>query len=682
MADERNEEAAAVPEVVQTAREQPGGALLPSRSGVLPALPDDIPDADVPALLEDIERRVEALPGAFDAALARRQVVAVNAMAVAMQARNLRRVTDRALALIEARLAVLMPANPPGRPPQPAGKPDGQLAGSDAAEPEREQTAAPMPADPSGRPSQPAGKPDGQLAGSDTGEPDRGPTTALAPVGPPGRPPQPAGKLDGQLAGSDAAEPEREQTAAPMPADPSGRPSQPAGKPDGQPAGSDAAESGRVQAATPMPADPSGRPPQPAGKPDGQPAGSDAAEPGRVQAATPMPADPSGRPPQPAGKPDGQPAGSDAAEPGRVQAATPMPADPSGRLPQPAGKPDGQPASSDAAEPGRVQAAAPMPADPSGRPPQPAGKPDGQPASSDAAEPGRVQAAAPLPTDPFGRLPQPAGKPDGQPAGSDAREPDRAQLPSARTMRDIRAAHPDPADKHALRERMDRLENRGARVSRRALIAEVRREQTEPADAPVVDGLPEPVADTRPLPVVHHADLDEHPLDSGSVDVVAMYASDAQDDLDPCCPFAETVLRPGGVLLLCCEVGAEEAIKGRVTEDYGDGQPASLACLQTLAMVHGDHWWPVLVFVRLGDQAHRPERTAYVGDDERACWRAILADWTYPADGLVCDLCADDARILGAADAAKLRAVGLCPDEEQVEHVRAEVAQARGAPQE
>jgi len=182
--------------------------------------------------------------------------------------------------------------------------------------------------------------------------------------------------------------------------------------------------------------------------------------------------------------------------------------------------------------------------------------------------------------------------------------------------------------------------------------------------------------------VVHHADVDEHPLDSGSVDAVAMYASDAQDDLDPCCPFAETVLRPGGVLLLCCEVGAEEEIKRRVTEDYDDGQPASLACLQTLAMVHGDHWWPVLVFVRLGDQAHRPERTAYVGDDEQACWRAILADWTYPADGLVCDLCADDGRILVAADAAKLRAVGLCPDEEQVEHVRAEVAQARSAPQE
>ncbi len=51
MADEGNEEAAAVSEVVQTAREQPGGALLPSRSGVLPTLPDDIPDADVPALL-------------------------------------------------------------------------------------------------------------------------------------------------------------------------------------------------------------------------------------------------------------------------------------------------------------------------------------------------------------------------------------------------------------------------------------------------------------------------------------------------------------------------------------------------------------------------------------------------------------------------------------------------------
>ena len=110
MTEESKQAAAAVPEVVQSA------ALAPSRSGVLPALPDDIADADVPALLADIERRVEALPGAFDAALARQQVVAVNAVAVAMQARNLRRVTDRALALIEARLAVLMPANPPAVP--------------------------------------------------------------------------------------------------------------------------------------------------------------------------------------------------------------------------------------------------------------------------------------------------------------------------------------------------------------------------------------------------------------------------------------------------------------------------------------------------------------------------------------------------------------------------------------
>jgi len=83
-------------------------------------------------------------------------------------------------------------------------------------------------------------------------------------------------------------------------------------------------------------------------------------------------------------------------------------------------------------------------------------------------------------------------------------------------MRDIRAAHPDPADKQALRERMDRPEDRGVRVSRRALIAEVRREQTDAAEPPGVDGRPEPVADTRPLPVVHHADLDEHPLDIGS----------------------------------------------------------------------------------------------------------------------------------------------------------------------
>jgi len=171
--------------------------------------------------------------------------------------------------------------------------------------------------------------------------------------------------------------------------------------------------------------------------------------------------------------------------------------------------------------------------------------------------------------------------------------------------------------------------------------------------------------DTRPLPVVHHADLDEHPLDTGSVDAVAMYASDAKDELNPCCPFAETVLRPGSVLLLRCEVGAEEEIHQRVTEEYDNGTP-------TLAMVHGGHWWPVLVFVRQGDEAHLAERTAYVGDDEQACWRAIFADWTHPADGLVCDLCADDGRILAAADAAQRRAVGLCRDEAQVERVRAE----------
>jgi len=136
MTEESKHAVAAVPHVVQSA------ALAPSRAGVLPALPDDIADANVPALLTDIERRVEALPGAFDAALARRQVVAVNVVAVAMQARHLRRVTDRALALIEARLAALIPANPPGRPPRPAGKPDGQLAGFDAGQPDRAPSAA------------------------------------------------------------------------------------------------------------------------------------------------------------------------------------------------------------------------------------------------------------------------------------------------------------------------------------------------------------------------------------------------------------------------------------------------------------------------------------------------------------------------------------------------------------
>ncbi len=62
-----------------------------------------------------------------------------------------------------------------------------------------------------------------------------------------------------------------------------------------------------------------------------------------------------------------------------------------------------------------------------------------------------------------------------------------------------------------------------------------------------------------------------------------MYASDAKDELNPCCPFAETVLRPGGVLLLRCEVGAEEEIHQRVTEEYdnwhadvGDGSRRAL----------------------------------------------------------------------------------------------------------
>ena len=494
MTEESKQAAAAVPQVVQSP------ALAPSRSGVLPALSADIADADVPALLADIERRVEALPGAFDAALARQQVVAVNAVAVAMQARNLRRVTDRALALIEARLAALMPANPPGRPPRPVGEPDGQLAGTDAGAPDRAPSAV-RPAETSGGSSPPVGKPDGQLAGSDAGEPDRAPSAA-------------------------------------RPAETSGGSSPPAGKPDGQLAGFDAGE-------------------------------------------------------------------------------------PEDRVP-----------------------------------------------------------SAARPADAPGGSSPPAGKPDGQLAGFDAGEPDRVPLPSARTMRDIRAAHPDPADKQALRERMDRLQNRGVRVSRRALIAEVRREQTAAAEPPGVDGLPEPVADTRPLPVVYHAALDEHPLDAGSVDAVAMYASDAKDELDPCCPFAETVLRPGGVLLLRCEVGAEEEINERVTEEYDNGTPASLAYVETLAMVHGGHWWPVLVFVRQGDEAHLAERTAYVGDDEQACWCAIVADWTYPADGLVCDLCADDGRILAAADAAQRRAVGLCRDEEQVERVRAEVVRARGTPQE
>ena len=94
--------------------------------------------------------------------------------------------------------------------------------------------------------------------------------------------------------------------------------------------------------------------------------------------------------------------------------------------------------------------------------------------SGDMESDDRVQSAV-RPADASGGSSRPAGKPDGQLAGSDAGEPDRAPLPSARTMRDIRAAHPDPADKRALRERMDRLENRGARVSRRALIRRFRR---------------------------------------------------------------------------------------------------------------------------------------------------------------------------------------------------------------
>ncbi len=76
----------------------------------------------------------------------------------------------------EACLAVLMPANPPGRPPRPVGKPDGQLAGFDL-------DGAP------GGTSQPVGKPDGQLAGFDAGEPDRVPLPSVRTMAGPSRSP-------------------------------------------------------------------------------------------------------------------------------------------------------------------------------------------------------------------------------------------------------------------------------------------------------------------------------------------------------------------------------------------------------------------------------------------------------------------------------------------------------------
>ena len=90
-------------------------------------------------------------------------------------------------------------------------------------------------------------------------------------------------------------------------------------------------------------------------------------------------------------------------------------------------------------------------------------------------------------------------------------------------------------------------------------------------------------------------------------------------------------------------------------------------------MVHGDHWWPVLVFVRLGDEAHRPERTAHVGADEQACWRAILADWTYPADTVEVTAPADAPAVrdvtIDFGDKSRKKSMGALSGRGSVAHV-------------
>lgn len=278
--------------------------------------------------------------------------------------------------------------------------------------------------------------------------------------------------------------------------------------------------------------------------------------------------------------------------------------------------------------------------------------------------------------------------PVGGAGSSDPGQQAPAGVASDRSLRRLRAGHPEPDDDTPMRARLDRIQARGEVPSAAKLAREVVSERggsgasADAAENPAGGAGFSDRAPARPMPALHCAapgDLTETVPD-GSIDVVAFRAPRGRDEQYAVFSRAEDALRPGGLVLARCAPADLSAVLDRALEDYNDGTLSELLYLDTLSVVRGRRWYPVLVLVRTGEAAKKAQRNAYVAASDTDGWRAVLADWVQPAGGMVCDPWCADPAVVVAADAAGLRAVGGHPEKARVEAVRAAVERARSVP--
>ena len=280
-----------------------------------------------------------------------------------------------------------------------------------------------------------------------------------------------------------------------------------------------------------------------------------------------------------------------------------------------------------------------------------------------------------------------------------------AKAVSAEELRDIRRAHPDPADDAAMRTRMDRIEAAGKVVSRRALRTEVRRERqagaAEPApkaapaaDVPKQDSAPAALApvDTAAAATLHVCTVEElrEKVEEDSIDAVAVALHGAEEDLiNAVVGFGEFAVRPGGLVLVQCPgwAVADVASIGDGPDDK-DNQwmdyESLLACVGA-----GTSWFPVLVFRRRDDDGVDSSAQGdddAVGDDDADSsaehptlfradsgadgWRQVIAAWL-PVGAEVWEPCCGSGQVLAGAAAAGMRIVGADADPAQVAATRA-----------
>ena len=259
---------------------------------------------------------------------------------------------------------------------------------------------------------------------------------------------------------------------------------------------------------------------------------------------------------------------------------------------------------------------------------------------------------------------------------------------SASELRQIRMAHPDPADDAALAARMDRIEERGGKVSRRALREEVRQEQEGEAAPEAESGAtlseagpkaatPQPAPAPRPI-TLHACTVDavSQRLGRGSVDAVVVTLP-RRAVYDACLDLAEHVLRASGLLFIACSPVKLPAAVDRARQPPVDDADRILQYRTTLSCARGTSWHPVLVLSH-GETDRTRGRTAFESANDRDGWRQLLGAWL-PADSLVCDPCCGDGASLVGADAAGMRIVGAEATQERVEAVRAAIERARAA---